>query len=259
MQIHNFMPREHGTWAMWIVPMLSAVLATHFSLSFAILFICFTLFFISHRPILSLAKSDLGPSVLIFLVIIYLPAVAMAIALIVLFKLPWLILFWIAEFLLFAFSVKIFEDREQRAFINELIVLFALTFTCPAAYYTITGTIDTNAAQLFLLNFLFFGSSVFYVKARLDFLRSKGKWTGDAVRTRNLVILYHLFLVVAIILLSLFGHINIFLLLGFLPMITQVAIGLFSRKTKIDFVRVGIALVFQSAIFLFAVWLFWIK
>lgn len=257
MKFGDVVPREHGTWAMWIVPMLSAGLVTHFSTSFVLLFIAFGLFYLTHRPIVALMKNRHQADVKKYLLIISAPAIVLAIVLMMAFGLPWLILFWGIEAPLFAFSVSTFVERDQRYFTNELTILSALTLTAPAAYYAITGKLDAKAAQLFVLNFLFFGSGVFYLKARIALLQSKGKLTVEVRKSRVIMFVYHVALVAVIVLLHTFGSISILMLLVFIPMIVQVAVGMSSKKVKVDFTQIGVALIVQSVIFLAGVKLFW--
>lgn len=258
MKIKEMIPREHGAWAMWIVPMLSAVLVTHFSLSFLVLFTCFAMLYVVHHPIVTLAKTGWkwqeGEKGL--LTAIAGPAVLLGVGLVVSYELPWLLLFGGVEFLLFLFSVKTYLNREQRTFLNELSIVAALTLSAPAAYYAVTGILDAKALMLYLLNFLFFGSSVFYVKMRIEFLRTKGAWVGSAAGARTMAVEYHAALLAAVTAMITYEHPDILLFAGFLPMLFQVVMGLSSRRAKVNFTRLGVVLVLQSAVFLCAVGLF---
>ncbi len=252
MTFREFIPREHGAWAMWIVPMLSAAIVTRFSLSFILLFVCFALLYTVHHPVVMMLKrkSIADPLEVKQVISVAVPAVLLGIGLVWLGDLVWLLLFGAAEIAIFTFSVKSFLDREQRSIFSELTVVAALTLSAPAAYYSITGKLGSTAIILYALNFLFFGSSVFYVKMRIDFLRFKGVWTGEARKARAMVIVYHVILVLAVATAALFSVVSIWILLGFVPMLVQVVIGTLWGKTKMNFTRLGFALVAQSAIFL---------
>ena len=258
MTIREFIPREHGAWAMWIVPMLSAAIVTRFSAIFFLLFVCFALLYTVHHPIVMMLKrkriADTGDMKQV--IAVALPAVLIGIALVWFGDLVWLLLFGAAEIAIFTFSVKSFLDRERRSVFNELTVVAALTLSAPAGYYAITGKLDLVAAVLYALNFLFFGSSIFYVKARIEFLRFKGEWKSEAKKARAMMIAYHLFLVLAVASAAYFGIMSIWILLGFVPMLVQVAVGMLSGKTKMNFTRLGFALVAQSVIFLCVVGVF---
>ena len=259
MNIKQYIPREHGAWAMWIVPMLSAALATHFSLSFLLLFLCFALLYVVHHPIVMLAKrransQNDGKK---FVLAVGVPAIVLGIALILIYNLPLLVLFGVLELALFVFSVKAFVDKEQRTFANELTIVAALTLSAPASYYAVMRAFDMHAIILYFLNFLFFGSSVFYVKMRIEFLRTKGFWMGEAEKARLMTIAYHVVFITVILLMSIMKSVNILVLVGFLPMLVQVAVGIFSKNTRVNFTRLGVALIVQSVVFLAAVGFFW--
>ena len=258
MTVREFIPREHGAWAMWIVPMLSAAIVSRFSLNFFLLFVCFTLLYIVHHPVVSTVKrksflkGDNTRSIVAFA----LPAILLGIVLVVFAGRVWLLLFGAAEIAIFVFSIRAFLEKEQRSFVNELTVVASLTLSAPAAYYTITGLIDAKAVVLYALNFLFFGSSVFYIKMRIEFLRAKGIWKDGARKGRFMMLVYHLLLIVIVLLAGICGVVSMWASLGFVPMLAQVAAGTFSKETRVNFTRLGIALIFQSAIFLGVVGLF---
>ncbi len=252
MTLREFIPREHGAWAMWIVPMLSAAIITRFSSSFFLLFICFTLLYIVHHPIVMMLKrkSISDKKDMKQVAAVAMPAVLLGIDLVALNGLAWLLLFGATEMAIFVFSVKSFLDREQRSVLNELTTVAALTLSAPAAYYTITGVLNASAIILYVLNFLFFGSSVFYVKMRIEFLRAKGTWKDGAKRARSMMVAYHLLMVLVVVLAGALGVLSMWILLGFVPMLIQVLAGSMSKATKMNFSRLGVTLVVQSVVFL---------
>lgn len=252
MTLKEFIPKEHGAWAMWIVPMLSGAIATRFSGWFFEFFLSFSLLYIVHHPVVQMVKRKKPSDRNEFRQVagLALPAFLLGLAPVVLAGRQWLVVFGAIELLLFTVSVRNFLDREQRSFINELEIVAALTLTAPAAYYVVSGELDLRAAELFLMNFLFFGSSVFYVKMRIEFLKKKGKWEGEAKKALAMTLGYHLFLVAILIWAAVGDLFNPWLLVGFMPMLVQVIGGTLSAKTKMSFSRLGIALVFESVVFL---------
>ena len=92
---------------------------------------------------------------------------------------------------------------------------------------------------------------------RIEFLRAKEFWRGDAEKARSMTVAYHVVLVAVILLMSAMKSVNILVLLGFLPMLVQVAVGIFSKNTRVNFTQLGIALIVQSVVFLTAVGFFW--
>lgn len=258
MTLRDFIPREHGAWAMWIVPMLSAALVTRFSISFLMLSISFALLYVVHHPIVMMVRKkmvvegkDVGWAILIAL-----PAVVLGLCLVIIWGRVWLLLFGAAEFGIFLSSIKAFVDRDQRSFRNEMTVVTALTLSAPIAYYTITGTLGTRGVLLYFLNFLFFGSSVFYVKSRIEYLREKGHWKGQARKALMMMIVYHLLLIAVIFAATATSLMSPWIALAFGPMLVQVVAGSLSKETAMNFKRLGMALVGQSAAFLAVLALF---
>lgn len=258
MKRSGVLPPEHGAWAMWAIPALSSALVTHFSVSFAVFFVSFFLFYVAYRPILILLKGETryrSEARNLFL-ISFPSALILAVLLVVVYKLLWLLLFWGMELSLCAFSLKAFVDKEQRDFVNELVILLALTLTAPAAYYSVAQRINADALTLFVLNFLFFGGSVFYLKARIELLKTNVN-SQSGLSQSKAVIFYYLFLATVLLILNQFKLINLSMLVVYLPIIVQTLIGLRSKKGKANFTHIGIVLSAQSVFFLIGMRLFW--
>lgn len=243
---------------MWIVPMISAAVVSRFSPSFFAFLVCFGLLYVVHHPIVLMMKGrkPADTKELRQVGLLAVPALLMGLALIIIEGRTWLLLFGIVEAAVFGLSVKSYLDRDQRSFFNELTIVAALTLTAPAAYYVVAGTLDVNAFLLYLYNFLFFGSSVFYVKMKIEILRSKGEWNGNARHAFAKTIAYHISLVAIVLAIGIMGIASAWVLLAFVPMLIQVVVGSLSGKMKMNFKRLGFALVAQSVVFLIVVGLF---
>lgn len=101
--------------------------------------------------------------------------------------------------------------REQKSVFNELVTFTAVCLAAPFAYIVTTGSISPIAIGLWLLNTLFFSSSIFTVKLR--------KLKQDELLTAAIqrVILYHL--IATSIVISLYAF-------GILPLVTALAFGI---------------------------------
>ncbi|MBD2328440.1 YwiC-like family protein [Alkalinema sp. FACHB-956] len=62
-------------------------------------------------------------------------------------------------------AVSVFY-RQQKSFANELLTFAAVCLAAPVAYVSVTGTWTLSVLGLWLLNTLFFSSSIFTVKLR---------------------------------------------------------------------------------------------
>lgn len=70
--------------------------------------------------------------------------------------------------LIMALHLKLVTTQHERSIVAEFLGIAGLGLTGPAAYYTASGAIDTRAALSWLLPALFFGTSVFAVKLRVE-------------------------------------------------------------------------------------------
>ena len=65
----------------------------------------------------------------------------------------------------------------------QLIGAIGLTSTAPAAYYVVTGQLDTRALALWLANWLFAGNQIHFVQLRIHAARAAG-WSERFARGR---------------------------------------------------------------------------
>ena len=66
-----------------------------------------------------------------------------------------------------------FVKRYSKMIATDLIAVAGLTLSGPSVYYVLVGKIDATALSLYVLNFLFFGGSVFYVHMKIRASASK--------------------------------------------------------------------------------------
>lgn len=67
---------------------------------------------------------------------------------------------------------------------SQLIGSIGLTCTAPAAYYVVTGRLDTRALALWLVNAIFAGNQIHYVQVRIHASRASG-WTEKFEHARG--------------------------------------------------------------------------
>ncbi|MEM9246237.1 MAG: YwiC-like family protein, partial [Cyanobacteria bacterium P01_F01_bin.153] len=109
--------------------------------------------------------------------------------------------------------------RQQRSRVNELITFGAVCLSAPFAYVATTGTINSSIVALWLLNTLFFGSTIFTVKLRKP-------------KTAALlpVIAYHVISAAVILGLYFMGWLGVFTALGFSIAIFKVLFILINKE-----------------------------
>lgn len=173
------LPREHGAWAMLLVPYLIGAAITGFSPRLVAGLVAVLLLFFSRPPLALLLKRRIrngvwGPESRLLWLNFSLPALAAAALfawLIVAYSLWWLLVLGSAGLALFAVhSVMVFRRRERSA-AAELVGILMLTLTGPLAVYLararMNGDTAREAVALWLLNAAYFGASVFLVKMKI--------------------------------------------------------------------------------------------
>jgi hypothetical protein len=69
--------------------------------------------------------------------------------------------------MLLLFHLWLVSRRQEMSVVGELAGIFGLALGAPMAYYTASGLLDITAAALWLVNALYFGGTVFYIKLKV--------------------------------------------------------------------------------------------
>ena len=158
---------EHGVYVVLLVSFLSGVaLAQGWTLATTLALVCAFFGFQAEHPIVLQIKQrrSLKPRFLVWGGLY--SAVSVAIAFWLYLSFP--ILLWIylgAVAALVVDAVSVFH-REQKSIFNEFITFAAVCLAAPLAYAATTGTISATAMGLWVLNTLYFSSTIFTVKLR---------------------------------------------------------------------------------------------
>ncbi|MFA5537403.1 MAG: YwiC-like family protein, partial [Bacillota bacterium] len=160
------LPKEHGAWAMWIAPYLIGILLTEFKIEHIFMLIAVFFAYISIYPFLQGLRRPNTRKQMWRFTLIYL-AVAAIFGLPILYLYPKIIFIVLLMIPSFLTNLYFLKRNNERAFINNLAALIPLNSTVLISYYIGTHRYDLMALALFLLIFLFFLSSVFYVKVSI--------------------------------------------------------------------------------------------
>jgi hypothetical protein len=158
---------EHGVYVMLLVSFLTgAALAQAWTFSTTLALVCAFFGFQAEHPIVLQLKQrrSLKPRFLVWGGVY--SAVSLAIAFWLYLTSP--VLLWIylgAVAALIVDAVSVFY-REQKSIFNELVTFAAVCLSAPLAYAATTGTISAMALGLWVLNVLYFSSTIFTVKLR---------------------------------------------------------------------------------------------
>jgi hypothetical protein len=159
--------QEHGVYVMLLVSFLTgAALAQAWTLSTTLALLCAFCAFQAEHPIVLQLKQrrSFKPRFLVWGGLY--SAVSLAIAFWLYLSSPvllWLYLGAVAALIVDAVSVF---HREQKSIFNELITFAAVCLSAPLAYGATTGTLSVGAMGLWVLNALYFSSTIFTVKLR---------------------------------------------------------------------------------------------
>ena len=251
----SILPKEHGAWAVFFVPMIvGTVIAEQLSANLILLFFSSTAFFLAYQPILVLfrqAPSDdklhaartWGPVFLLLWVAI-----------------PGLFLFiqgfWLllpigalgAASLLVNFSLT---RNKPKSIASDLVAVIGLTMTAPAAIYVLTGRLQMDSLLVWLLNVLFFGSSVFYVhmKIRATGLKRELLTLRERFLIGHLNILYHLAVLAILVTLVQAHYTPSLAFVAFIPVSLHAFIGTVRLSPRVRFKKLGFLLLGQSIVF----------
>jgi hypothetical protein len=232
------------------------------SLRILLLFLVVTALFLAHEPLARLARlrpvhSDQNRRDywLKWLLIYGIVAVAMGVTLVGIYRLWGLLPMGLAVSLLLLIHIWLIGRRQERQLWGELLGVIGLTSSVPVTYYALSGQINEEALLLWLLNILYFTSAIFYVKMTVSrHVRSRQR---EAKRRTRQNILYHTFLVIAVLLLVWFGKVPGWTLLAYLPIVTRAFLGIAMRSPRLNLKRVGYTEVIYTLIFVGVTVLTW--
>jgi hypothetical protein len=158
---------EHGVYIVLLVSFLTgAALAQAWMLETTLALVCAFFGFQAEHPIVLQLKQrkSLKPRFLVWGGLY--SAVSLAIAFWLYLSSPILLWLYLGAFAALIVDAVSVLHREQKSIFNELITFAAVCLSAPLAYAATTGTISVMAMGLWVLNTLYFSSTIFTVKLR---------------------------------------------------------------------------------------------
>ena len=158
---------EHGIYVMLLVSFLTgAALAQGWTWTTTLALVCAFLGFQAEHPIVLQIKQrrSLKPRFLVWGGVY--SAVSVAIAFWLYLHSPVLLWLYFGAVAALVVDAACVLHREQKSIFNELITFAAVCLAAPLAYAATTGTISATALGLWILNALYFSSTIFTVKLR---------------------------------------------------------------------------------------------
>jgi hypothetical protein len=168
--------------------------------------------------------------------------------LLLIYHLYWFIAMGLVALVLLAINARQAVRHEDRSIGGEMMAIAGLTLTAPSAYYAAGGVFDATALWLWALCAVYFASSVFYVKLRVNTINPR----FDDARRQSWwrCAFYHAFLLVSLLLLALTGGLNFFAFAAFAPVLARSFWYLAKPVRRINLKRVGWLEMIYSLVFL---------
>lgn len=160
-----FMPKQHGAWAMLIIPFWLGAAASEIVWQHIPFFIGWLLLYLATYPLLLMFKKKKIPFYRKWALIYMVPALVFL--MIPLFTTPSIIYFGISMFPFFIINSYFSAKNKERAILNDLSAIVVFSIAGLASSYLPGSTINEEAILVFAASILFFTGSTFYVKTMI--------------------------------------------------------------------------------------------
>lgn len=254
--------KEHGSWAVLLVPIIvGTIYADIFTWNVMLLGASALLVFMTYVPVHSLLQYFFGAKpgkdkirgAFFWSIIYFLAGLGFIVPLFL--QQYWFLIHIGAIGLLLFFGNFYLTKRTKKSIGSDLVAVSGLTLGAPAAYYISTGRLGTEAASVWLLSFLFFGCSIFYVHMKMQvsgMKKERWKWE-EKITAGSLNILYHVAVIGIVALLALYHITPAMVILAFVPMFVHAVVGTIQLHRRVKFRHLGFLLLGQSVLFCIAI------
>lgn len=252
-------PREHGSWGLWLLPLISGavvghVFGPHAALSPVLWFgLASASTFLVYQPLesmlgLSLIKTRSQRqqrTALVWIIVLTITAVCSVLELLHLQRFLVLLIGVVASG---CFGVRFLLGRSRRVrVLKQLIGALGLSSTAAGAYYAATGRMDRIALLLWLASWLFAVGQIEYVQLRL---RSAQVRSGRQRAMNSLAVSIFHVLVMSIAIAAGMAHAAPLLLgLAFIPAVVRLAIWIVRSWRPLGVHILGISELAQGIVF----------
>lgn len=226
-------PKQHGAWAMLLIPFILGVVASSFHLIHIPLFIGWFFLYLATYPLIMVVK---GKRVAFYFkwAIGYL-VISFVFLGVVLFDEWRMIYFGLAMIPFFLLNIYFVKKKNERAFTNDMVAIGVFCIGGLASFYIGKGSLTSEGWSVALIVFLYFLGSTFFIKSMIREKQNK--------RFRLYSWGYHF-----IVLLLIFALKESWLwILPFVPSMIR-AVSLYNQKLTI--MQLGIVEIINSVIFL---------
>ncbi len=174
-----FMPKQHGAWAMLIIPYWLGAAASEIVWQHIPFFIGWLLLYLGTYPLLLMFKKKKIPFYRKWALIYMIPALVFL--MVPLFTTPTIVSFGLAMIPFFMLNAYFSAKNKDRALLNDLSAIVVFSIAGLASSYLPSAEINENAILVFAASILFFTGSTFYVKTMIrEKKNSQFKWISWA-------------------------------------------------------------------------------
>ncbi len=253
------LPKEHGSWAMWSVPLIVGVAVAPVWQGRTLILIAAALaFFLMRYPLATLAKTRKRPTsdrawLLRWSIGYALIAIVCAAWLILIERLIFLVPIGLIGATLVAFNLWLVSRKQEMSAIGELIGIAGLALGAPLTYYASSGQLDNTALALWLINAMYFGGTVFYIKLKVrqqPRLPAPDRLSERLLKGRACLAYQATALTVIFVLVAL-DHMPMLLPLAFVPMTLKMIYGAarWQDKHTLSLPRLGVIEIVHATLF----------
>jgi hypothetical protein len=182
-----FLPKQHGAWAMTIIPFWLGVINGGFLWQHIPFFLGWLLLYLATYPMLLLFKKKKIPFYIKWTIVYMVPALLLL--LFPLFNAPSIIYFGFLMTPFFLINAYYTAKNQDRALMNDLSAIFAFSIAGLASSYLGQGQVTSTTFLVFFTSILFFLGCTFYVKTMIREKKNRQfKWISWAFHTLLLVV-----------------------------------------------------------------------
>lgn len=232
-------PRQHGAWAMFLVPaIMAASLAGGWNWAAVFLIASFILIFLSYEPAVKVARRWKNRHIVhmdeLKWVFLFAGSGAIIATLVFTVHNQWIAFsFGGVVAVTLVFHLWITVQKQNLSLPGELIGVFGLTASAPVIYLFLHESLDALGWILWLINFLYFAGSIFYIKLKLRIQPQIPEANlMTKIKTARPLIIYNCILFIFLWITIWLRDYTWLFLLAFLPFIFKSIIGIFTWQTK---------------------------
>lgn len=250
------LPREHGAWMMLLVPLIVGALAGGSLSPYVLLTIAAAFFaYLARHPLVLIARvqgqHQRLPAATPVWLLIYAGIAGLCGLAVVALGGYWSLLGIVALAAIpLGVNLYLATRRAEMTLAGELLGIAGLSLGAPATYFVATGSFG-HGFGLWLLSFLYFGGTVFYIKLKV---RVQARQDAPASRVQRFLIaratvIYHVAVLAASALLVASGLVPLLAPLAYVPATCKAVHGAVDWRRPVNVKRLGVIEIVHSLVF----------